>query len=152
MSEVELKIKIDGHEVEVRGKKEDVIELLAKAIDYISQFREKAAPKEVGGREEEEYEAELTDIPPPFEITSKDAMTTILKKLFSTTWASKPRTLKEVLNALASMGLHYPKSTIAVSLARLVKKNVIRRMKSRENIYLYMPLIPPRPEEIKETL
>ncbi|MFQ5710644.1 MAG: BlaI/MecI/CopY family transcriptional regulator [Candidatus Geothermarchaeales archaeon] len=158
MSEVELRIKVNGHEVEVKGSREDVIELLEKTMEYVSQFRSWTAPSmretppgmgEVKG-EERVLGEELADLPPPIGISPKDSTATILQKLFSSPWASRPRALKEVLGALSSLGLHYPKSTVAVNLTRLVKRNIIRRMKSKENVYLYIPTIPPRARELEQ--
>lgn len=136
---VEFRIRIGNYEVEIKGSIEDIEKLLEKTIDYVSKVKGGFSLKH------ESIEAgegkEVGEVPPLIEISGRESVTSVLSKLFSTHWASKPRTLREVMDVLESLGLHYPKSTIAVSLARLVKRNVIRRIK-KENMYVYVPVKP----------
>jgi hypothetical protein len=136
---VELRIKVGDHEVEIKGGKEEVSDLLEKAIRYVSTVSKESPGDILSGEGREEV---LGEIPPSIEITPRDTVTSILEKLFSSKWSSKPRTLREVIDTLSSIGLHYPKSTVAVSLTRLVKRNVIRRMKTKEKVYVYLPASP----------
>ncbi len=136
---VELRIRMGNHEVEIKGEKEEVSDLLEKAIQYVSKVRKEPLERNVDFGGEGEV---IGEIPPSIEITSRDTVTSILEKLFSSKWSSKPRTLKEVIEALISMGLHYPKSTVAVSLTRLVKRSIIRRMKTKDKVYVYLPSSP----------
>ena len=145
-SRIEFRLRIGNYEIEIKGSIEEIEALLEKSLEYIPRIKSEGGDKRFLKKVEEA--SKLEEVIPPVEITGKESVTTILSKLFSTKWASKPRTLKEVTEALESLGLHYPKSTIAVSLARLVKRNVIRRIK-RENIYVYVPVKPPVGETIE---
>ena len=136
---VEFRLKLGEYELEIKGSPDDVRELLDLAMEYVAR---KGIDRGVELVENEE-ETLSEDLPPPIEISGKESVTSILSKLFSTKWASKPRSLKEVMEVLETMGVHHPKSTVAVSLARLVKRNVIRRLK-KEGVYLYVPVKPPR--------
>ena len=136
---VEFRLKLGEYELEIKGSPDDVRELLDLAMEYAAR-RGIDKRVEVAGDEKEALDE---DLPPPLEISDKESVTSILSKLFSTKWASKPRSLKEVMEVLEVMGVHHPKSTVAVSLARLVKRNVIRRLK-KEGVYLYVPVKPPR--------
>ncbi|RLG59537.1 hypothetical protein DRN86_04080 [Candidatus Geothermarchaeota archaeon] len=137
---VEFRIRVGDYEIEVKGSLEDVKDLLERSMGYISKMiaklPERSYTKEIKGEES------IKETLPPIEVSEKESVTSILSKIFSTKWASKPRTLREIIEALESMGLHYPKSTVAVSLMRLAKRNVIRRIK-KENIYVYVPVKPP---------
>lgn len=144
--EFRLRVGIHDAEIEIRGHPNDVETLINRSLEYVRRIRETLSQSTGEAVEESEVEEAAEsdiDIIPPLEITSKDSVTSILSKLFSTRWAAKPRSLREVMEALESLGLHYPKSTVAVSLARLVRRNVVRRIK-RDNIYLYVPVVPAR--------
>ncbi|MGC9189137.1 MAG: hypothetical protein ACP5GG_00190, partial [Conexivisphaera sp.] len=52
-------------------------------------------------------------------------------------WGRRPRRLSEVMDALSSFGLIYPKSSVAVALLRLAKEGEIRRFKEGgEYVYI----------------
>jgi len=140
---VEFRLKLGNYEIEIKGDLKEVESLLSKSFDFLLKIKEitpELLTEEESGRETEAILSE--ESLPQIEISERESVTSILTKLFSTKWARKPRSLREIKEVLETLGLHYPKSTIAVSLARLVKRNVIRRIK-KENIYVYVPVRPP---------
>ena len=143
---LELRIKVASHEIEIKGQREDVMILLDKAIEYVTRWRASASPTQPlessAGSAEEDVLGDM-EVPPSIRITRGDTAVSIIEKLFSTDWASKPKTLKQIVKTLEFLGVHYPKSTIAVTLRRLVKRGAIRRIKSKQNIYVYLPSGPP---------
>ncbi len=141
-SSLELRIKLASHEVEIKGRREDVMILLDKAMEYVEKWRAltpPAQPTEAPARSVGEDALEEVEAPPSIRIAPGDTAVSIVEKLFSTDWASKPKTLRQVMRTLEFLGVHYPKSTIAVTLRRLVKRGALRRIKSEQNVYVYLP-------------
>ena len=143
---VEFRLKLGNYEIEIKGDLKEVESLLSKSFDFLLKIKEITPELLVEEESEKETEAILSEESlPQIEISERESVTSILTKLFSTKWARKPRSLREIKEVLETLGFHYPKSTIAVSLARLVKRNVIRRIK-KENVYVYVPVRPPAGE------
>ncbi len=142
MSDVSIKInyKTHGHylEIEISGSKEDVDFFLTKILDrfYVSQISE--------SRMEEKRIDELKDLIddgneiPSIKISKSDSLSDILTKIFNSGWGRSPRGLREVISTLESLGLYYPKSTIAVTLKRLVEKGVLRRIRGKDGVFRYV--------------
>ncbi len=119
--------------IEVRGSREDVDYFLEKVVSLSQLEAEILEPSdEVQG--EEELEIDL----PSIKIERGDNLPSILRKMFDSEWGRKPRTLKEVIDALASMGQYFNKSTVAVTLKRLVERGELRRIKGDDKIYRYV--------------
>ncbi len=74
---------------------------------------------------------------PEIKIEKGDSLTDIIRKMFETGWGRRPRKLSDVMEALSSFGLIYPKSSVAVALLRLAKDGEIRRFKE-EGEYVYI--------------
>jgi hypothetical protein len=133
---IEIRIKIGSNEIEIKGSRDDVKDLLSAYLPYIFRTRKAKEPLE------SEVPAEKIAIP-PIKVTDKEPVSRVLMKLFNTSWAKTPRALNEVIEALNSIGLYYQKSTIAVNLKRLVQRGELRRIKGKDGIYLYVPTRPP---------
>ena len=127
-----VRIKIGNNELELSGAYGEVYQLIQSLIPYLVGGEGRQISIET--HREEPIVSELPDV----RIKSGEPLTQILTKFFSTEWGRKPRQLKEIINLLESYGVYYPKSTIAVSLKRLVQRGVIRRIKGREKHYLYV--------------
>lgn len=127
-----VRIKIGNNELELSGTYNEVFQLVQSLIPYLVGSESRSVVVE--GHPEESVISELPDV----RIKSGEPLTQILTKFFSTEWGRRPRQLKEIINLLESYGVYYPKSTIAVSLKRLVQRGIIRRIKSKEKYYLYV--------------
>jgi len=119
--------------IEVRGSREDVDYFLDRVVS-LSQIDVEMLEQvdEVSG------EGELDIDLPNIKIERGDNLPSILRKMFDSEWGRKPRTLKEVIDALASMGQYFNKSTVAVTLKRLVERGELRRIKGDDRIYRYV--------------
>ena len=137
---VSLRIKIGGNELEISGDYDSVMSIIDKLLPYLMS-REQASEAIQEPREESDEESkdiQITDLPPSIPLKRGEPLTEILTKLFDTRWGNKPRPLKEIIEALNSYGLYYPKSTIAVTLNRLAQRGVIRRVRGKGKYYLYV--------------
>ena len=136
---VSLSIKILDHQVDVKCKKSELDELLSKSFNYISAYKQSindgqgTNPVQLAGSPQEK----VADDVPNISIDKKETTSSILEKIFKSSWATNPRTMDETLTALKSLNMHYPKSTVAVNLARMTKSGVLRRFK-KGNIYQYV--------------
>ena len=134
---INLRIKLGENELEVSGEYDIVMDVINKLLPYLS--RESVEISNITEKSIEKYDSEL---PPKISITSGESLSEILKKVFNSSWGSKPRQLKEIISVLESYGLYYPKSSIAVTLKRLVQRGAIRRIKSKDKHYLYVSISP----------
>jgi DNA-binding HxlR family transcriptional regulator len=138
-SDLELRIKVGSHEIEVKGQRDDVMLVMEKAIEYVNEWSSLENSDTTKGGHPETDTHEDTRMPPTIEITQDDTAVSIIEKLFSTRWANEPKSLNDIMQMFKNLGVHYPKSTVAVTLRRLVKRGRIRRVKSDENVYVYLP-------------
>ena len=134
---INLRIKLGENELEVSGEYNIVMDVINKLLPYLS--RESVEISNITEKSDEKYGG---DLPPKISITSGEPLSEILKKVFNSSWGSKPRQLKEIISVLESYGLYYPKSSIAVTLKRLVQRGAIRRIKSKDKHYLYVSISP----------
>jgi len=137
---VSLRIKIGGNELEISGEYENVISIVDKLLPYLTSKEQVSEALQEPHEEanEESEDIRITDLPPSIPLKRGEPLTEILTKLFDTRWGNKPRPLKEIIEALNSYGLYYPKSTIAVTLNRLAQRGVIRRVRGKGKYYLYV--------------
>ena len=141
---VSLRLKIGSNELEISGEYNDVMDIVDKLLPYLIS-KESVKGSEQVMMEEVKREGEMlviSDLPPSIHIKKGEPLTEILTKLFDTKWGHKPRPLKEIIEALNSYGLYYPKSTIAVTLNRLSQRGVVRRVRTKEKYYLYVSAKP----------
>lgn len=148
MSNVSLKLvyKYENRslELEISGEKEVVEDFLNKILDRFEVLQHVPANKEhvESKREAKIAEGISVDDIPDIKISSSDSLTDILNKMFYSGWGRVPRSLREVMDILTMFGLYYPKSTIAVTLKRMVEKGVLRRIKGKDGIFRYVTSTP----------
>ncbi len=149
MSNVSLKLVYKygnrSLELEITGEKEVVEEFLNKILDRFQVSQHISPSKELVESKEETKkavdEASYDDIP-NIKISSSDSLADILNKMFYSGWGRTPRSLREVMDTLTMFGLYYPKSTIAVTLKRMVEKGVLRRIKGKDGVFKYVTSTP----------
>lgn len=130
---IELKFKYGNIEIELKGVKEDVEYFLDKILNIVGGEKLK---KEVAF-ESIEIKESIEEIP-TLTIKSGEPLTEVLSKVFRSEWGREPRALREVINLLETYGLYYNKSTVAVTLNRLVKRGILRRIRGKDGIYRYV--------------
>jgi hypothetical protein len=133
---IELKFKYGSIEIELKGSREDVEYFLNKVFSFlegevVSSRYEKVAEGKAGLKD-------VIEKFPKIVIKGGEPLTEILTTLFSSEWGREPRNLREVIEALETYGLYYSKSTVAVSLNRLVKRGVLRRIRGKDGVYRYV--------------
>jgi hypothetical protein len=139
---VSIRLRIGGNELEVSGDYEDVISILDKLLPYLTKIPEHGYDARLTREVKEDSTKELDISMPVISIKKGEPLTSILSKLFDTEWGHKPHPLKEIMDVLESYGLYYPKSSVAVTLNRLVQRGVIRRIKTKDRFYLYVASTP----------
>ena len=148
MSNVSLKLVYKygnkSLELEISGEKEVVEDFLNKILDRFEVLQQVSSPKEPveSKRETKKVEEVSFDDLPNIKISSSDSLTDILNKMFYSGWGRTPRSLREVMDTLTTFGLYYPKSTIAVTLKRMVEKGVLRRIKGKDGVFKYVTSTP----------
>lgn len=70
------------------------------------------------------------EIPPPLSgITScREA----IAKLFASNWGKKPRTLRQIIDAMKLNAVYYPDQNVAVELKRMTQVGILRRLRTKE--------------------
>ncbi len=136
---IEIKLKYRDLELEIKGEKEDVEYFLNKIFEVIETYKAGLEPSYIGevSTSIHEYKEELHKLP-SITIKEGEPLTSILSKLFSDKWGREPRGLREVIEVLEAFGLYYTKSTVAVTLNRLVKRGILRRIKAKDGTYRYV--------------
>lgn len=133
---VNIRLKIGDNSLEVSGLYDDVVSIIDKLLPYL--LSEKSSIKMSIGKDADEDEESKQPTPPVMTIKKGAPLTEILGRLFESDWGHVPHPLREVMDVLEMYGLYYPKSTVAVTLNRLVRRGVIRRIKTKEKYYLYV--------------
>jgi hypothetical protein len=133
-----VRLRIGNNELEIVGSYDEVSTILDKLLPYLIP-RKVERGVEVESKVKEVSD-ELLSIP-PLSIKKGEPLTEILQKIFDTEWGHRPRPLREVMSVLETYGLYYPKSTVAVTLNRLVQRGVIRRIK-KDKYFLYVSTSP----------
>jgi len=128
-------------DLELKGEKEEVEYFLEKILSLIDSSE--SIENNLETYEEEVETSRRKDIEVPnIKIERGDKTSTIIKKLFSTEWGRKPRELREVVETLHVLGHYVGKTTVAVTLKRLVQRGELRRIRGSDKIYRYVSAYP----------
>ena len=140
-----FRVRVGEHEVEICGERQEVLqtieklpELMKNVSEAFKNIRVKASVISISAPRETE-KAEKRGIPLPYpQISKAESCSKAILKLLESDWGRwRPRTLRELSEALEANAIHYPISTISGVLNRLVKKGYIRRWKTEEG-YVYI--------------
>ena len=55
-----------------------------------------------------------------------------IAKLFASDWGRKPRSMRQIIEAMKLSAIYYPDSTVAVELGRMTRIGLLRRLKEKE--------------------
>ena len=126
-------MRVGQCEVELRGRKDDVMDVienrLAGIVDKVTVAL--GATRQRGGKG---HKQEATEYPV---IQDKGSCSQAIIDLLSTDWGKDPRTSRELLEGMRANGVLYPKTTLSGVLKWLVGKGKLRRWK-RGRSYVYM--------------
>ncbi len=140
-----FRVRVGEHEIEICGKQHEVLnaikqlpELMKNVSEAFKTIRIKTAVVNVSTATSEQ-KAKLKGIPLPYpKISKAESCSKAVLKLLESDWGRwRPRTLKEILEALEANEIHYPTSTLSSVLNRLARKGNIRRWKTDEG-YVYI--------------
>ena len=140
-----FRVRMGEHEIEICGKHQEVLqtieklpELMKNVSEAFKNIRVKASIVSVTAPKEGE-KAKLRGIPLPYpQISKAESCSKAVLKLLESDWGRwRPRTLRELSEALEANAIHYPISTLSGVLNRLVKQGHVRRWKTEEG-YVYI--------------
>lgn len=129
-------------ELELSGDKEVVEEFLDKILNRFQMTKYTIKESIEPPSEDLKMEEPVLDDRPDIEIVSSDSLPEIINKIFYSGWGRSPRSLREVMDILTRYGLFYSKSTVAVTLKRLVEKGSLRRIKGKDGVFKYVTSTP----------
>jgi hypothetical protein len=137
-SPIKIKLHISNAEIELECALEEMSEVLKFIPELISILSNnaKSIPKSLTPVLNK---SDISNDIPDISVSKSDSLTTILIKLFSSSWSSSPKKLNEIREALNSYGLIYPKQSVAVTLLRMAQSGKLRRFKSSSGEYVYTP-------------
>ncbi|BBE42948.1 hypothetical protein [Conexivisphaera calida] len=134
-----IHVRTSGGEVEIEVGDPSSIDAAIDAATRIVQELASGAQVQVSGAQVQVAEggSAVPDELPDVKVEKGDSLADVIKKMFDSSWGRRPRRLSEVMDALSSFGLIYPKSSVAVALLRLAKDGEIRRFKEGgEYVYI----------------
>jgi len=147
-----FRVRVGEHEVEICGDRQEVLqtidklpELMKNVSEAFKTIRVKASVVSVAAPKEME-KSKTKGIPLPYpQISKAESCSKAILKLLESDWGRwRPRTLRELSEALEANAIHYPISTLSGVLNRLVKKGHVRRWKTEEG---YVYILPEKEEE-----
>jgi len=131
-----LKVRIGDMEIEIGGKRVEVLETLDDLEMIVEKFSE-AFNKDVIKITESEG-----DLPRGIKKFPNIPRTTqcgeAVISILHTEWGETPRTMGELREAMEANAVYFPKTTLSGVLVWLVKKGSLRRWKDKKRGYLYV--------------
>ena len=129
-----LKVKIEEMEVELDGKKQEILSTLDDLKEIVDKvtiaFNSDPRP---GARLMKKAEA-----PNYPKIPRTNKCSEAVVSLLSTDWGKIPRAIGELRDAMDANAVFFPNTTLSGILVWLVKKDKLRRWKDRKRGYLYV--------------
>lgn len=131
-----LKVRIGDMEIELGGRKEEVLETLNDLEMIVEKFSG-AFNKDIIKLTESD-----DDLPRSIKKFPNIPRTTqcgeAVVSLLHTEWGETPRTMGELREAMEANAIYFPKTTLSGVLVWLVKKGSLRRWKDKKRGYLYV--------------
>ncbi len=133
-----LRVRIGEMEVELGGKREEVIQTLddlESIVDKVSR----AFKTEINSLPKAQPASAPSvngDIYPKIPRTTQCGEAVV--SLLSTEWGKVPRPISELREGMEANAIFFPKTTLSGVLVWLVKKGTLRRWKDKKRGYLYV--------------
>jgi hypothetical protein len=129
-----LKIKIGEMEVELDGKKQEVL----STLDDLKEIVDKVT---IAFNSDPRAEVKLMEKTRPLnypKIPLTNQCGEAVVSLLSTDWGKIPRAIGDLREAMEANAVFFPNTTLSGVLLWLVKKGQLRRWKDRKRGYLYV--------------
>ncbi len=151
-----IRVRLGAAEAEVESEPDR----LREAIDLIPLVAEKLSGARPAPAAAEALQPDAREgapqggsvLLPTVTLEKGDSLADVIGKFFADPWGRETHKLSDVIEALRSYGMNYPKQSVAVALLRLAKTTRIRRFKAGDGEFVYTSsalasqLGPPRPE------
>jgi len=130
-----IRVRIRDLEVEIGGKREEVLESLKNLDEIITLVNDafKAALKDHVKTNKPKPDPSLFP-----KINRTNQCSEAVLSLLGTVWGKTPRTIGELREAMEANAVFFPKTTLSGVLVWLTKKGALRRWKDPKRGYLYV--------------
>lgn len=140
-----IKVKIGECEIELKGDKDDVLNLinsLPKIIPIIYDSFKASMTQKTDTISTVPMESSK-EIYPTINLPPSVSCPEVIIKILSTEWGRKePRTLRDIIEAMKINALHYPEGTVKGRLTDLTKKGILRRIRTETGYGYTLTKIP----------
>lgn len=133
-SSFRIKVRLRDKEIELEGRKEDVLKTLDDVEDILKKitvaFKTETDP--IGVPRDKPKVEHFPNIPRTSQCS--EAVTSLLE----TDWGRTPRPIGELREAMEANAIFFPKTTLSGVLVWMTKKGTLRRWKDKKRGYLYV--------------
>jgi hypothetical protein len=130
-----VKIRIGEAEVEIGGKREDVLESLQELDKLVELVREAFNIEKEDKKSKSKNKIDPTQFP---KIPRTNQCSEAVLSLLQTDWGKAPRTIGELREGMEANAVFFPKTTLSGVLVWLTKKGDLRRWKDPKRGYHYV--------------
>ena len=130
-----IKIRIGDAEVEVGGKREEVLETLEDLESIVGLVKDAF---EITGLTKKPNGKQKPDPSQYPKIARTNQCSEAVTSLLQTEWGKTPRTIGELREGMEANAVFFPKTTLSGVLVWLTKKGDLRRWKDPKRGYLYV--------------
>jgi hypothetical protein len=130
-----VKIRIGEAEVEIGGKREDVLESLQELDKLVELVREAFNIEKEEKKSKSKNKIDPTQFP---KIPRTNQCSEAVLSLLQTDWGKAPRTIGELREGMEANAVFFPKTTLSGVLVWLTKKGDLRRWKDPKRGYHYV--------------
>lgn len=125
-----ISVAMGDFRVELDGTHRNVEKLMGKPLyQFIKGLQNVVGAIPPMERVEKEEKAPPAEYPPPISKTA--SLADAIKTLLNSDWGKTPRAFGEIMTALKTSGIYYPKTTFGATLNHLTKSGALRRMGKR---------------------
>jgi hypothetical protein len=129
-----VKLRRGDVEIEIQGTQKEVEDAFSHIEEYADKFLKTFSPAAKPITDEEALEP-TEDVP---RIVNAKSNANAVKQLLVSGWAHRPRTLKEIVDALRVSGLYVQSTDISGILTNLVRRGEISRTKTEQGYGYYV--------------
>ena len=129
-----IKLRRGDVEIEIQGTQKEGGDAFAHIEEYADKFLKTFSPvaKPVS---DEEFLEPTEEVP---RIVNAKSNANAVKQLLASGWAHRPRTLKEIVDALRVSGLYVQSTDISGILTNLVRRGEVSRTKTNQGYGYYV--------------
>ena len=125
-----ISVAMGDFRVELDGTHRNVEKLMGKPLyQFIEGLQNVVGTIPSMERVEKEEITPPAEYPPPISKTA--SLGDAIKALLNSDWGRKPRAFGEIMTALETSGIYYPRTSLGATLNHLIKSGALRRMGKR---------------------